>query len=324
VKSVILSVPHVVYVTPRLGFSGLVSTGETTTSCIGLGVDPEKETELSSAVSIISGVSLGGADGDGAILGKGLASGMGVKVGDYLTVLSTTPEGSINGMEVKVRGIFESMAKEFDDRAMKAPLKNVQEMLGMEDEVQSLVVMLDKTENTEWVKMQLLTLFQEKGLDLEIKTWSDLAHFYHGVVNMFTRFFNVITLIISIIVILGIANTMTMAIFERTREIGTIMAMGTKRWEVLTLFILEGLILGLLGGGIGLGLGVVLAKVISAVGIPMPPPPGSTRGFIATFNVVPHVLFRAFRLAVLTALLSSLYPAMKASRLRVVEALRHV
>jgi len=115
-----------------------------------------------------------------------------------------------------------------------------------------------------------------------------------------------------------------MAIFERTREIGTIMALGTRARSVVTMFVLEGVALGVLGGVAGLVLGVVLAKVITVLGIKLPPPPGSTRGFAVQIFVVPEVLSRAFWLSLVTAALASLYPAWRAARLNVVEALRHV
>jgi len=124
--------------------------------------------------------------------------------------------------------------------------------------------------------------------------------------------------------VFGITNTMTMAIFERTREIGTIMALGTRRRGVISMFVLEGVALGVLGGLVGVILGVLLARAISAVGIQLPPPPGSTRGFAVQIFIVPEVLVQAFRLSLVTAALASLYPAWRAARLNVVEALRHV
>jgi putative ABC transport system permease protein len=90
------------------------------------------------------------------------------------------------------------------------------------------------------------------------------------------------------------------------------------------MFVLEGVALGVLGGVAGLVLGVVLAKVITLLGIKLPPPPGSTRGFTVQIFVVPEVLGQAFRLSLITAALASLYPAWRAARLNVVEALRHV
>jgi len=142
--------------------------------------------------------------------------------------------------------------------------------------------------------------------------------------ELFGRIFAVLTLIVSIMVVFGITNTMTMAIFERTREIGTVRALGTRRRGVVSMFVLEGVALGTLGGLIGVVLGIALARLISSIGIQLPPPPGSTRGFTVNIFVVREVLVQAFQLSLITAALASLYPAWRAARLNVVEALRHV
>src|SRR6267143_1567671 len=268
--------PHVKTVTARLGFSGLVSTGDTTTAFVGSGVVPEGEMDLSA-------------------------------------------------LAVKVRGVWESGEQAYDDRFLRVGLPETQRVLDLEGgEVQSIVLLLDATDNTAAVRERLERLIRDRGLDLEIKTWEDLALRYHQVRELFGRIFAVLTLIVSIMVVFGITNTMTMAIFERTREIGTVMALGTRRRGVVSMFVLEGFVLGVLGAVAGVVLGVALAKAISAVGIQLPPPPGSTRGFMVQIFVVPAVLAQAFELSIVAATLASLYPAWRAARLNVVEALRHV
>jgi putative ABC transport system permease protein len=316
---------HVRTVTARLGFSGLVSTGDSTTSFVGIGVEPEGEVDLSSLAIIVDGKDMTGRDPRGILVGTGLARAFGVKPGDDLTLLTSTTGGSINALAVKVRGVWESGEKAYDDRFLKVTLPEVQRLLDLEHgEVQSIVLLLDKTENTALVRARIDRLIQERGLDLEIKTWEDLALRYHQVRELFGRIFAVLTLIVSIMVVFGITNTMTMAIFERTREIGTVMALGTRRRGVVSMFVLEGVALGALGGVLGVVLGIVLAKLVTALGIQLPPPPGSTRGFTVQIFIVPAVLAQAFRLSIITATLASLYPAWRAARLDVVEALRHV
>jgi putative ABC transport system permease protein len=317
--------PHVRTVTARLGFSGLVSTGDTTTAFVGAGVQPDGERDLSSMAVMVEGQDLAGREPRGITLGLGLARAFGVKPGDDLMLLTTTKGGAINALAVKVRGVWESGEKAYDDRFLRVPLGEVQRLLDLEaGEVQSVVILLDATENTQAVRAAIERLIRERGLDLELRTWEDLALRYHQVRELFGRIFAVLTLIVSIMVVFGITNTMTMAIFERTREIGTIMALGTQRRGVISMFVLEGIALGALGGLVGVILGVVLARAISAFGIELPPPPGSTRGFPVQIFIMPGVLAQAFRLSLITAALASLYPAWRAARVDVVEALRHV
>ncbi|MBM3224733.1 MAG: ABC transporter permease [Candidatus Tectomicrobia bacterium] len=275
IRALIMQIPHVQDVMPRLGFSGLISTGETTTSFVGAGVHPESEAHLASFTQIVDGQDLSRHAPRGILLGLGLARGLGVRPGDELTLLTTTRAGAFNALAVQVRGIWQSGEKAYDDRMLKAPLPDIQRLLDNEGEVQSIVILLEKTEHTAAVKAQLATLLHEHHFDLEMRTWDDLAIRYHQVRQLFTNMFRVMTLIVSMVVTLGIANTMLMAIFERTREIGTIMALGTRRRGVITLFVMEGGVLGVLGGVLGIVLGIALAKLISAYGIPMPPPPGS-------------------------------------------------
>lgn len=324
IRGLLSRINHVQDVMPRLGLSGLISTGETTTSFVGSGVNPESEAALSSFAQIVEGQELSSRAPRGVILGLGLARGLGVKPGDDLTLLTTTKGGAINALAVKLRGVWESGEKAYDDRFLKAAIPEIQRLLDNEGEVQSIVLLLDKTENTARVRKQIEALIRERGFDLEVKTWEDLALRYHQVRELFRNIFRVLALIVSIIVVLGIANTLMMAVTERTREIGTVMALGTRRRGVIFTFVLEGLTLGVIGGLLGIGMGIVLAKIISVYGIPMPPPPGSTRGFTAQILIVPGVIAQAFRLSLITAVLSSIYPAWRASRLSVVEALRHV
>ena len=323
IRSIIEDEDHVDFVTSRLEFSGLIGGAENSVICVGKGVEPEKERELGITVSIVEGEDLSSEEPEEGIIGKGLAEGLGVNIDDYLTILTSTAEGALNAVDLKLRGIFRTGVKEYDDVAVMVPMELAKTLLYTEN-VQSIVVVLDKTENTDLVADNLRKEFSQANLDLEIKTWSDLATFYHQVVQLYQGIFWVVRLIILIIVIFSIANTMTMSVFERMREIGTIRAMGTKRRGVLSLFLMEGLILGALGGALGLAFGIIAAKLLSIKGIYIPPPPTMTEGYTALINIVPKDLIFAFSLAVGTSLVSSIYPAFKAARLKVVDALRYI
>lgn len=328
VKELIASVDHVKFITPRISFSGLLSTGENTVSVISQGVDPIGEKTIgiiegaSAGVAIEAGENLSSDDMYNVVIGTGLAKAMGSKVGDFIILVSNTVGGALNALDMKVKGVFFTASKEFDDRALRMPITAAQALLRT-DGVQTLVVLLDKTEHTDTVKNSLMDLFKNKNLDLELKPWYEMADFYNKTVELYGRQFFVLKLIIAIIVVLSIFNTINMSVWERAREIGTIMALGSKRYEVLKLFLLEGLILGILGGLLGIIVGTGLAYVISFIGIPMPPPPGANINWVAHIRVVPKLLFSSFLIALISSLLSSFYPAFKASRLVIADALRH-
>jgi len=182
------------------------------------------------------------------------------------------------------------------------------------------VVLLTSTAATAETAAGMRSQLDEKRF--EVLPWYELADFYNKTVELFSKQVSVMKLIIAIIIVLSISNTQTMSVLERTSEIGTSMALGVTRVQTLRRFLLESLVIGLIGGLIGLFLGMLLAKVISIVGIPMPPPPGMARGFTGQIRVSWGLAADAFALALVTTLVAGVYPAWKASRMMIVDALR--
>ena len=121
---------------------------------------------------------------------------------------------------------------------------------------------------------------------VEIRTWSELASFYHQVRGLFSGIFGFLGLIITGLVVLSAGNAMTMTVMERVQEIGTLRALGTGRLRVTGMFVVEGLGLGLVGGSVGVALAAALATTLSNAGIVMPPPPTFTTGVPLLIAVV--------------------------------------
>ncbi|MBL8449896.1 MAG: ABC transporter permease [Dechloromonas sp.] len=312
--------PGVVAVTPRLSLTGLVSMGDSTVSFIGDGVDPEGEKDLSTSIRIARGENLSADDPRGIIMGAGLAANIGVKVGDKLVLMTSTAKGGMNASDVTVRGIFISTAKAYDDAALRVPIALARKLVKVDGST-SWVVLLDDTARTDATLTALSGRMDPK--EFQLVPWRDLADFYNKTVTLFSKQVLVVKILIAAIIVLSISNTMSMAVIERTGEIGTAMALGVRRLGVLRQFVLEGLVLGFVGGMTGALLGWLLSLAISSVGIPMPPPPGMDQGFDAEILVTADLAFDAWFLAVVTTLLASLFPAWKASRMVIVDALRH-
>jgi putative ABC transport system permease protein len=319
---IISAQPQVRLITSRLSFAGLISRGEATISFLAEGVEAEKEAVVSEQLKISQGQNLSSQDPKGIIVGEGLAANLAVELGDRVVLLGTTESGGINAVEGHVRGLFYTTSKAFDDTFLRVPITTARELLRVAGS-HTWVVLLDKTENTEPVLNQLKQHFAESKVQLEATPWTAQADFYRNTVKLFSRQFGIVKFIIGVIIVLSISNMMTMSILERTGEIGTLMALGNKRKKILQMFVTEGFLLGLTGGVVGLILGIVLARIISAVGIPMPPAPGMTRGFTGQILVTPGLAFSAFLISGFTCVLASLYPSWKASRLQIVDALRH-
>lgn len=304
---------------PRLAFSGLVSLGEETISFAGEGIDPEREAPITRAIQIVSGRDLAGADATEILLGEGLAANLGAKAGDHVVLLATTAEGGINAVEVLVAGTFATITKAYDDSVLRAPIRIARELMKVEGAT-SWVALLKDTDDTQAAIGQFSRALP--AAQFEITPWNQLADFYNKTVELFTRQVGVVRVLIALIIVLSISNTLSMSVIERTSEIGTMMALGVKRRGILRQFVLEGALLGVVGGLLGVTIGWLLAQAISAIGIPMPPPPGMARGYIGQIALSPGLVSDGLVLAFATTLLASLAPAWKASRMQIVDALR--
>ncbi|MCK9258268.1 MAG: FtsX-like permease family protein [Azoarcus sp.] len=311
---------HLRTVSPRLSFNGLLSKDDATVSFVGEGIDPSKEAPITRAITIVSGKDLTAAAPDSVLLGEGLAANLGASPGDRVVLLATTAQGGVNAVELTVAGLFATITKAYDDTVLRAPIEVARKLMRVEGAT-SWVVLLDSTNATDPAVDALRNALPPA--EFEIIPWSDLADFYNKTVELFSRQVGVVRLLIALIVILSISNTLSMAVIERTGEIGTSMALGVRRRGILMLFILEGALLGLAGGIIGVALGYLCGEIVSLIGIPMPPPPGMARGYIGAISISPALALDAFLLAFVTTLLASVFPAWKASRMNIVDALRH-
>ncbi|TCV82392.1 ABC transporter permease [Sulfurirhabdus autotrophica] len=321
-RSAIESMPGVVLVAPRLSVTGLVSHGETTVAFVADGVDPKKEVKLSKALHIVDGHDLTSLTAKEVLLGRGLARSLNVKPGDTVALLATASGGGMNAVEAKVTGIFTSTNKAYDDAALRLPIGLANSLLRVSG-AHAWLVLLNETDRTDAFLAQFRARFPLADNKLEFVPWYQQADFYNKTVALFSKQMNVLRLIIGFIIVLSISNMLVMNVLERTGEIGTLLAIGFKRKKILRLFAIEGILLGFIGATLGLVIGYGLAELISAIGIPMPPPPGMERGFTAEIRVTLNVVMNAFLIAFITTALAGLYPAWKASRLQIINALRH-
>lgn len=313
-------IPEVKEAMARLNFSGLANNGQADLPILGEGVEPDKEARLGTAMMMVDGRALSDRDAMGVVVGEGVAAALQLKPGGYLTVMVSTAEGALNTLEFEVVGVFRTFSKDYDDRAIRIPLAAAQELMAT-PAVDSVVVLLDATEATDRVVARLTAALAPAGY--EVLPWHALADFYNKTVALYERQFGALQLIILIMLVLSVASTINMAVFERTGEFGTLLAMGQRRPHIFALVVLENALLGLLGAALGVALGVLIAAGISGIGIPMPPPPGSNIGYTAHIRIVPWVLAAGALIGAAAALAASLLPARRAARLPVVEALRH-
>lgn len=322
VRRVVQRDPRVDMTAAQISLMGLISNGDKSVTFLATAVEPKKD-EAMSAQRIEEGKNITDAEPDGVLLGRGLAESLHAKTGDYLTVMTTTSSGALNAMDVRVAGIFITGVKEYDERAVKMPLAGAQQLLQTK-KVERLLVFLKNTDDTAAAKATFAETLKKSGFAVEMKEWSELASFYHQVVALYNGIFGFLGIVVFAIVILSVANTIMMSIFERTREIGTLMAIGTTRRRVWRMFLLEGLFIGILGAIAGIACGWSVAELINQARVMLPPPPGYTQGYRLTITPTMPILVTAAIVALTTSTLSAIVPAFKASRMKIVDALGHI
>ena len=316
---------HVRGVAPRIEFNGMLSNGVKSGVFMGSAVDPVAEKTLGFTARVATGRDLDSKAGGEieALIGAGVARSMNVKPGDGLTILAVTSDGALNGIDVQVVGVVNTGFKEMDDRYLRITLPSAQRLL-QSDRVTNLVVGLDNTDNTDLVAAQLAPRLEGLPQQLVLKKWSDLAAYYKQVRSLFSTIFVFLGVIVFFMVLMSSVNTLLMAMFERTREIGTMLAMGTPRSWIMALFVLEATLLGILGAAAGVIGGNLLGVILNHSGIHLPPPPGTTVPMTFRVMHVPSLMVGSSILVIVSLALASILPAIRASRLQIAEALAHV
>lgn len=318
-KHEMANIPDIQEILERISFTGLLNNGKTDWPIVADGVEPDAEARLGSFMQIVEGRQLSQKDSFGVTIGQGIAKALNLKPGDRVSLLVNTPEGALNTMELDIVGVFQSFSKDYDARFIRLPLAAAQELLGSNG-INSLVISLKQTSDTESVSKKLKSILNPE--QYESRTWVQLNDFYEKTVALYEQQFGFLQLIILIMVLLSVANSVSMSIFERTGEFGTIMATGSRPIDVIKMLITESALLGLIGSGLGVALGVAAAMLISSIGIPMPPPPNANLGYMAKIQLLPIDIFISFAIGFLATALACLWPGIRVTKLPVIEALR--
>ncbi len=301
---------------PRLNFTGLVSRGEKTVGFLGTGVDAKAERDAGMAFETTQSAA---SARDGIEVGEGLANYLALKVGDALTLTANTRAGGINAIELPVVGIFSTGNRNYDDYNLRLPITQARRLLRVEG-VHNWVLMLHDTDQTENVRGDLEKLLPAATFDRVL--WSTHAEYVTKMADLYAGFTAFMKAVVAIIIVLGIGNTLSMAVMERTAEIGTTLAMGANRWRILRNFMFEGVSLAVIGGALGIAVAWLLAQIITALGFQMPPPPGMSRAWTVAIHVTPSVIWNTLIIAIPAIILASIYPAWRASNLKIIDALR--
>jgi len=305
--------------TVRLEFPGLAASGNQTQVVRLRAIEPENGL-LDFSEYVVEGRELRPDDLAAVLVGRALADLLSLEVGDAITVTLTTVDGAYNASPFVIAGIYGFSSEQVESQVLLVPLRFGQLLLNTNG-VDRLIVGLDRIAATEAAAARIEAGLADAELPLEVRTWEELSPIYQQLSAYFDLLFGFLTLAISVLVFFIILQVLTLAFLERTREIGTLRALGTTRGEVFRLFFSESAWLAVLGSVIGILAGVLLSLGFNALGIEWLPPGTVQPSVLATRIGAPTVLLPFF-VSLVATLLSALYPALQAARLRVVDALR--
>jgi putative ABC transport system permease protein len=321
--------PRVVLTTPQLQIMGMISNGAVSTVFVGTGRVPSDTNAIESkAVGMLGknkfyhGKSLEDDIMYGIGLTKGLAEKLKLDLGSDAITMAPTVDGRINALDAQVFQTFTVPVEELNDKIIETPLNFAQSLYDT-DSIDRLTVLLENDNQVEPVKAFLQEALDKKGLNMEVKTWEELSPFYMKVKDMFDIIFVFIFVIVFIIVVTSVINTLSMSVIERTREIGTLRALGLKRRGIIRLFALESAMLGILGSIVGLFLTIIVWTTIKVLE-PQWTPPNIVSEITLEVYIVPIYIFVSFVFLVSLSAIVAVLPARKAAHKSIVDALGHV
>ena len=331
IADIVDQIPEVAAYTFRAQAFALISSKDRTYGVVVTGIDPQKEATVSRIKKLVyAGNFLTADDANQALVGNLLAKNLRVSIGDELTLLGQGRDGSIGATVVQVKGIFRSGIDEFDRSAMQIPLSTFQDIFSMEGAVHEVVVIAKSLSDVSRIKTQLKAALAvlNNGKALKILDWQELMPGLRQAIEMDLVSGLIFYGLLIIVVAFSILNTFLMAIFERTKEFGVMMAVGTTPRRLTKILLIESMSMTLIGiiTGICIGIGITYyfqihgidfsggSELLSQFGISgrMYPKLSLLSVSIGPFMVLFFTLFAA------------LYPALKVRRLRPVEAMTAV
>lgn len=321
-----LAQANVVAATRRITTGGLASSREGAFAVGITGIEPEKELEVNLAEQhVVAGRNLTADDGDQIFIGKGLADAMGVQVGDRITLTGRSTHEQMRRRTMTVAGIYDLGMADIEKRTIYISLSEAQSLYGLAGHSTEVAIVLKQLGQEPAVIAALqpgLPGYEIESFEANYPELQSALSTKGGVMNIFS-------VVILMIAGIGILNLLLMAVYERTREIGVLGALGLKPRQISFLFILEGTMIGLVGVAAGIGLGLLVNGLLMRVGLDFTSFSGVT-SYMALINGrvypswgVDKLLMRALTVAIIAAL-AAVIPAREAAQREPAEALHYV
>lgn len=322
------ALPQVTMAAKRINTGGMISSREGAFPVAITAIEPAIEAPHSiQAENIVAGRFLLPEDGDAVVLGRGLADLLGVTAGDRVTLVGRGAQEQMRQRTMTIVGVYDLGMAEAEKGTVFVTLPEAQFLYNLRDQVTEVTIVLQQVGQESAVLPALRAVFP----GFEVDSWETLRPEMRQTMDTkaaVTVFFSFIVLLIASI---GILNLMLMAVFERTREMGILAAVGMKGRQIMGLFLLEGALIGAVGAAIGCTLGVLLLLILAQTGIDFSSVAASGMGeatalmgdrIYPSFSLA-EVVTRGIAVTVIAAL-ASLYPAWQAARQEPAQALHHI
>lgn len=313
----ISALPEVKTATPRLYASGILNTGDKSTGVQITGIDPESSANDPYRNGMVSGNFLQADDREGILVGEALATKLSRGVGDQVALMVNTSSGDVAEQNFTIRGVYSTGTPAYDNSNIFMPLSKAQAISQTDGYASTIFILLNKIEMMPAVSAAL------KTEQYKITTYEAANQMIIETEQLSQAYMVVLYLIVLAITATVIVNTLVMAVFERTREIGILAALGMRSRTIMSMFFIESAILAIGGTLIGLFLGGLLVLYSSTVGFYIGDF-GAT-GFLLGERIYGYLTVEDTVTLSITALVvtlvASIYPAMLAARMQPVEAL---
>jgi len=313
----------ILYISPRIKFGVLLGRDELSIPALGYAIDPEKELKVSGLQKRIVEGSYLDKEGNSTIIGKHLAERLNLKVGDTLTILTRTAYDSPAGVNLVIKGIFSTGIGGVDRSLFYIPLKTGQELLDLNDRATEIVITIKRPERAVLLAQHIRPRFNNYSV---VPFQYNPLLSYLNAFGIAQRFIYVIILIVACSTI---ANTMIMVVFERTREIGMMKAMGMTNLMVVGLLIIEAGMIGAVGSFIGTCFGSAMSYFLKYQGIDITMISSTSSvdmpyGPIIYFAPTPFVVFSSFVIGLIATIVVALLPISRITKLVPAKALRSI
>ena len=319
--------PDVAASVARLPLPVGVFRGEETSGAMAIGMDMQRESRFMRVDRLLAEGRLPEAGANEAALGTGLAASLGVKPGNRITLLSSTMRRSSNALTFQVVGLVQLPVDSMNRSSILIPLDRAEALARTDGAVTEVLVKARSERLIPAVRASVERALADGGWkDLQARTWTE-ASFFLAFFQMAEGLYFIIGLVFFVLASTVLVNTTMMVVFERTREIGTVGALGMRGREIVRMFFLESLSLAVIGAAAGVLLGLAIAIPLQLIGIDMS---SATQGMSFEVSGVifarPRVLTTVliFIYAVAISCLAALLPARRAARIQPVEALRAI